>query len=63
MTLDATLHADAPFRSRLRDWLREIGAHSDDISDVVHAISEFVENAVEHGYSTRCPMVSSWTHR
>jgi serine phosphatase RsbU (regulator of sigma subunit)/anti-sigma regulatory factor (Ser/Thr protein kinase)/anti-anti-sigma regulatory factor len=55
MTLDATLHAARAVRSRLRDWLREIGAHSDDISDVVHAISEFVENAVEHGYSTRVP--------
>ena len=55
MTLDATLHAARAVRSRLRDWLREIGAHSDDISDVVHAISEFVENAVEHGYSTEVP--------
>ena len=30
----------------------EIGADSADVSDVVHAISEFVENAVEHGYAT-----------
>jgi anti-anti-sigma factor len=55
MTLDATLRAARAVRSRLRDWLREIGAHSDDISDVVHAISEFVENAVEHGYGTDVP--------
>jgi serine phosphatase RsbU (regulator of sigma subunit)/anti-sigma regulatory factor (Ser/Thr protein kinase)/anti-anti-sigma regulatory factor len=55
MTLDATLHAARAVRSRLRDWLREIGAHSDDVSDVVHAISEFVENAVEHGYGTEVP--------
>jgi anti-anti-sigma factor len=50
MTLDATIHAARAVRSRLRDWLTEIGAHSDDISDVVHAVSEFVENSVEHGY-------------
>jgi anti-anti-sigma factor len=52
MTLDATLQTARMVRSRLREWLNEIGAHADDISDVVHAISEFVENAVEHGYST-----------
>ncbi len=52
MTLDATIHAARTVRSRLRTWLSEIGADADDISDVVHAISEFVENAVEHGYAT-----------
>jgi anti-anti-sigma factor len=52
MTLDATIRAARAVRSRLRQWLSEIGADSDDISDVVHAISEFVENAVEHGYAT-----------
>jgi serine phosphatase RsbU (regulator of sigma subunit)/anti-sigma regulatory factor (Ser/Thr protein kinase)/anti-anti-sigma regulatory factor len=52
MTLDATLHAARAVRTRLRQWLSEIGADADDISDVVHAISEFVENAVEHGYAT-----------
>lgn len=55
MTLDATIHAARAVRSRLRGWLTEIGAHADDISDVVHAISEFVENAVEHGYDTEVP--------
>jgi len=63
MTLDATLHAARAVRSRLRDWLRGIGAHSDDISDVVHAISEFVENTVEHGYGTDVPdgvVVDAW---
>ncbi|MCV7006765.1 SpoIIE family protein phosphatase [Mycobacterium gordonae] len=49
---DATIHAARAIRSKLRDWLSEIGADSADISDVVHAISEFVENAVEHGYGT-----------
>ncbi|OMC10880.1 SpoIIE family protein phosphatase [Mycobacterium sp. SP-6446] len=52
MTVDATIHAARAVRHRLRDWLAEIGACDDDISDVVHAISEFVENAVEHGYAT-----------
>ncbi len=52
MTVDAAIHAARAVRARLRDWLSEIGADSDDISDVVHAISEFVENAVEHGYAT-----------
>ncbi|BBZ40690.1 SpoIIE family protein phosphatase [Mycobacterium conspicuum] len=52
MTLDATLHAARQVRAGLREWLAEIGADAADISDVVHAMSEFVENAVEHGYGT-----------
>lgn len=52
LTVDATIRAARTIRARLRQWLSEIGADADDISDVVHAISEFVENAVEHGYAT-----------
>jgi serine phosphatase RsbU (regulator of sigma subunit)/anti-sigma regulatory factor (Ser/Thr protein kinase)/anti-anti-sigma regulatory factor len=52
LTVDATIRAARTVRSRLRQWLSETGADDDDISDVVHAISEFVENAVEHGYAT-----------
>jgi anti-anti-sigma factor len=52
ITADATIHAARAIRSRLREWLSEIGADATDISDIVHAISEFVENAVEHGYGT-----------
>lgn len=52
MTVDATIHAARTVRYRFREWLTEIGADDTDISDVVHAISEFVENAVEHGYAT-----------
>lgn len=52
LTLDATIRAARTVRARLRQWLSEVGADADDISDVVHAISEFVENAVEHGYAT-----------
>jgi anti-anti-sigma factor len=52
MTVDATIHAARAVRARLREWMAELGAEADDISDVVHAISEFVENAVEHGYAS-----------
>ncbi|OBH86767.1 SpoIIE family protein phosphatase [Mycobacterium sp. E2989] len=50
MTVDATIQAARAVRGRLRQWLSDIGASPDDISDIVHAVSEFVENAVEHGY-------------
>jgi anti-anti-sigma factor len=52
ITVDATIRAARTVRARLREWLTEIGADDTDISDIVHAISEFVENAVEHGYGT-----------
>ncbi|HTY34998.1 SpoIIE family protein phosphatase [Mycobacterium sp.] len=55
ITVDATIHAARSVRARLREWLSEIGAEADDICDVVHAVSEFVENAVEHGYATATP--------
>lgn len=55
LTLDATIHAARTVRTRLRQWLSDVGADADDISDIVHAISEFVENAVEHGYATEVP--------
>jgi anti-anti-sigma factor len=51
MTVDATIQAARVVRSRLRQWLGEIGADDSDVSDIVHAISEFVENSIEHGYS------------
>lgn len=63
MTLDATIHAARTVRIRLRRWLSEVGAEADDISDIVHAISEFVENAVEHGYGTEVAdgvVVEAW---
>lgn len=52
ITLDATINAARTVRAQLREWLAEIGADHSDIADIVHAISEFVENAVEHGYAT-----------
>lgn len=54
-TVDSTIHAARTIRARLRQWLVEIGADETDMSDVVHAISEFAENAVEHGYSKDVP--------
>ncbi|OBI95869.1 SpoIIE family protein phosphatase [Mycobacterium asiaticum] len=51
ITADGTVHAARQIRAQLRKWLSEIGAEDTDISDIVHAVSEFVENAVEHGYS------------
>lgn len=51
LTVDATIHAAREVRSQLRAWLETIGADDDDICNLVHAISEFVENAVEHGYA------------
>lgn len=55
ITSDATIHAARGIRTQLRRWLSEVGADATDISDVVHAISEFVENAVEHGYGVDVP--------
>jgi anti-anti-sigma factor len=52
LTVEATIHAARSVRTRLREWLSEIGAEDDDICNLVHAMSEFVENAVEHGYGT-----------
>ncbi|KAA1249689.1 SpoIIE family protein phosphatase [Mycobacterium simiae] len=52
VTVDATIFAARQIRALLRAWLTQIGADATDISDVVHAVSEFVENAVEHGYGT-----------
>jgi anti-anti-sigma factor len=53
ITLDATIQAARAVRAELREWLSEIGADADDIYNVVHAVSEFVENAVEHGYAMK----------
>ncbi|MCV7258069.1 SpoIIE family protein phosphatase [Mycobacterium shimoidei] len=50
MTLGATVDAARTVRARLRDWLSENGAGAQDVTDVVHAMSEFVENAAEHAY-------------
>jgi anti-anti-sigma factor len=51
ITLDATIQAARTVRARLREWLADVGADADDVCNIVHAISEYVENAVEHGYT------------
>ena len=61
ITLDATIHAARAVRAELREWLSEVGADLDDICDIVHAVSEFVENAIEHGYATTASdRLSKW---
>lgn len=46
----ADAHEVAPVRSRLREWLEECGVGEDEASDLVLAVSEAVNNAVEHAY-------------
>jgi serine phosphatase RsbU (regulator of sigma subunit)/anti-sigma regulatory factor (Ser/Thr protein kinase)/anti-anti-sigma regulatory factor len=46
----ATLDAAREVRARLRNWLSDLGAGAPDTTDVVYAISELIENAVEHAY-------------
>jgi hypothetical protein len=53
MAVDATIHAARAVRAGFVKWLLEIGADSADVSDVVHAISEFVENAGRRGVARR----------
>ncbi|SIS04925.1 anti-anti-sigma factor [Williamsia sterculiae] len=48
------VHADAPaarsVRTRLREWLAAVGADHTDIMVVDHAVSEYVQNAIDHAY-------------
>ena len=56
LTLDATIRTARTVRARLREWLAEIGADASTTSPMwCTPISEFVENAVEHGYATEVP--------
>lgn len=40
----------APVRHQLREWLQDSGLGEDEASDLVLAVSEAVNNAVEHAY-------------
>ncbi|WP_170166499.1 ATP-binding protein [Lentzea atacamensis] len=40
----------APLRHQLREWLQESGFGDDEASDLVLAVSEAVNNSVEHAY-------------
>lgn len=55
LTLNATPEAAGAVRAELRRWLTDLGAESVDIHAVVHALSEYVENAVEHAYADQPP--------
>ncbi|SDG44524.1 Anti-sigma regulatory factor (Ser/Thr protein kinase) [Lentzea fradiae] len=46
----ADAHEVAPVRSRLREWLEKSGVGEDEASDLVLAVSEAVNNSVEHAY-------------
>jgi anti-anti-sigma factor len=52
ITADATALAAPTIRTRLRDWLCRVGAGDNDITAVVAAVSEFVDNAAQHAYPT-----------
>jgi anti-anti-sigma factor len=52
ITSDAKVQAVPTIRAQLRDWLGRIGASKGDTMAVVHAVSEFVENATQHAYPT-----------
>lgn len=55
ITADASVLASHTVRTRLRDWLSTVGTDPTDSSDLVHAISEFVENAAQHAYPIEVP--------
>lgn len=55
VTLGATPEAAGIVRAELRSWLTDLGAESSDVLAVVHALSEYVENAAEHAYKDQTP--------
>lgn len=46
----ADAHEVAPVRHRLREWLQDSGFTEDEADDLVLAVSEAVNNSVEHAY-------------
>jgi len=46
----ADAHEVAPVRHQLREWLQDSGIGEDEASDLVLAVSEAVNNSVEHAY-------------
>ena len=40
----------AAFRQGLRRWLQEAGAEADEVQDIVMAVNEACQNAIEHAY-------------
>lgn len=55
ITVGAAPEAAGAVRTELRNWLTDVGAESADVLAVVHALSEYVENAAEHAYKGQPP--------
>jgi anti-anti-sigma factor len=51
ITIDAVPEAAGRARTKIRKWLTGLGAESADVMAVVHALSEYIENAIEHAYA------------
>jgi anti-sigma regulatory factor (Ser/Thr protein kinase) len=60
-SLELRFHAEpelaAPLRQHLRSWLSWLGAKSDEIFDVLIAVSEAFANAVEHPRERRLDQI------
>ena len=58
LTLGETLEVEligeqaalSAFRQGLRRWLEEAGAEADEVQDIVMAVNEACQNAIEHAY-------------
>jgi serine/threonine-protein kinase RsbW len=50
LRIPADPHEVGPVRRRLRDWLQDSGVDEDEVSDLVLAVSEAINNSVEHAY-------------
>ncbi len=57
--LPAVSGAGRTARSAIRSWLEPADVDSADVDVLLHAVTELVQNAVEHGYRD----VPSWQHR
>ncbi|MFN8089065.1 MAG: SpoIIE family protein phosphatase [Mycobacterium sp.] len=55
ISLGATSQAAGIVRAELRRWLDALSVEAPEVLAVVHALSEYVENAAEHAYKDRSP--------
>lgn len=53
--LPAKVTSESTFRVRLLDWLMMVGADAANMRPLVHAVNEFVANAIEHAYLATPP--------
>lgn len=49
--LPAEVDAERTIRARLLDWLAILGADAKNMRPLLHAVNEFVANAIEHAYT------------